>query len=69
MIIRDYDLYHLECDNCADEHPDEFDSFNDAVEAKKADGWGSRRQNGLWEDWCPQCLAASRDPREDFDNG
>ncbi len=47
--------YSLACDNCGEELDEQFDSFNDAVEAKKANGWKSKKVKGEWEDWCDKC--------------
>lgn len=43
------------CDYCGDSLPAEFD-FYDAVNAKKAAGWKSIKDNyGDWTDACPEC--------------
>jgi Fe2+ or Zn2+ uptake regulation protein len=55
-IERNGIAYTLTCDNCGYEHDDEFDDFDDAVAAKREDGWKSRKVNGEWEDWCPDCV-------------
>ena len=47
--------YFLACDNCGKEYEVPFDDFHEAVEAKKEDGWKSKKINGEWEDWCPDC--------------
>lgn len=48
-------LFTLTCDNCGKELNEQFDEFYDAVEAKKENGWKSKRVNGDWEDWCDEC--------------
>lgn len=53
-IQKIHGIYHLICDNCGEEHEQEFGYFYEAVDAKK-DGWRSRKVNGHWEDWCPKC--------------
>ena len=53
MIERDYNLHILVCDICGEEKT--FDSFEEAVEAKKKDGWQSKREKGQWLDVCPEC--------------
>jgi len=52
MIEKDYNLYILVCDVCGEEKA--FDSFDDAVETKKA-SWKSKAENGIWVDMCPEC--------------
>ena len=54
MITQEYGKYKLYCDVCGDYL--EFDSFEDAVEYKKKEGWKSFRNAGMWEDTCPECL-------------
>lgn len=48
-------FFSLTCDNCGEELNEQFDEFHDAVEAKKDNGWKSKRINGDWEDWCDKC--------------
>lgn len=55
MIERIDSSYYLTCDICGEEHSVEFDCWDDAVEAKKEDGWKSKRINGEWNDVCPDC--------------
>jgi hypothetical protein len=43
--------------------------FYDAVAAKKAAGWKSRKVNGCWEDICDACLADETDPKTIFTEG
>ena len=44
-IEKDYDIYIAVCDICGD-----------AVDAKKAAGWRSRKDaHGEWIDLCPAC--------------
>lgn len=47
--------FTLICDNCGEELDEMFDDFYDAVEAKKENGWKSKKVNGNWEDWCNKC--------------
>lgn len=53
-IERFGNIYTPTCDRCGAELPGEFD-FYDAVNAKKREGWKSRKTNGEWEDICPDC--------------
>jgi len=43
------------CDVCQTELG-RFDTFEEAVRAKKEAGWISRKINGEWNDICPSCL-------------
>jgi hypothetical protein len=55
-IERFGDIFSLTCDICGEDHPETFYDFGDAVQAKKDDGWKSRRdKDGCWEDVCPDC--------------
>ena len=47
--------YFLYCDVCGEEESGMFDSFYDAVEYKKINGWKSQKRNSEWEDVCPEC--------------
>lgn len=48
------DIFTPTCDICGEELPGEFD-FYDAVEAKKREGWKSRKDKGEWQDVCCDC--------------
>lgn len=52
-------MYTPTCDICHAELPAEFD-FYDAVNAKKREGWKSRKVDGQWEDICPDCQIESK---------
>ena len=59
MIEKEYGKHVLVCDVCGLEH--EFDSFDEAVEYKKSNGWKSRRGEQInledgWVDVCPDCI-------------
>lgn len=54
-IDKFVDWYTLSCDNCGKELDDVFDDFYDAVNAKKDNGWKSKKRHGNWEDWCHEC--------------
>lgn len=52
-IEKDYDIYIALCDICGDDIGP-FEDFYDAVDAKKAAGWRSRKDaHGEWLDICP----------------
>ena len=55
------------CDICGAELDEEYD-FYDAVEAKKAAGWRSKKICGDWMDFCPDCgdRVDRRTAAEDF---
>lgn len=49
-IEKDYDIYIAVCDICGDDIGP-FEDFYDAVDAKKAAGWRSRKDaHGEWID-------------------
>jgi hypothetical protein len=50
------DGYELICDICNAEADVMFDSWNEAVEARKDLGWRSEKSNGKWRDVCKCCL-------------
>lgn len=47
--------FTLTCDNCGEELDEQFDYFDEVVEAKKEHGWKSKKVHGNWEDWCDKC--------------
>ena len=53
-------IYTPTCDVCGEELPAQFD-FYDAVNAKKREGWKSRKHKGEWQDICPGCMAEMED--------
>ena len=58
MISREFGgLYVLECDVCGADSEELFDTFEEAVEFKKArdNQWSSRRLDDDWEDVCGEC--------------
>lgn len=59
MIERSDDLYSLYCDVCGEEADEDFFDFHEAVDYKKNNGWKSQKRNdGQWEDVCPECQEA-----------
>lgn len=54
MIERDYSLYILVCDQCGEAFGT-YDSFEEAVEAKKKQGFKSKREGRQWIDICKDC--------------
>ena len=55
MITKISGSYRLICDVCGEAADEEFYEFQEAVDYKKADGWGSEYRNGEWWDICPEC--------------
>ena len=59
-IISNFDLHTPVCDVCGNKLHYEHD-FHDAIAAKKADGWKSRKdKSGEWEDVCSECLGGKQ---------
>lgn len=59
MIDREYGEYFLVCDICGEEI-DGFDTFDDALDYSREEGWESKRGEQLdlkdgWVDICPKC--------------
>ncbi len=54
MIDKAYGKYIPSCDGCGDDLGD-YDSFDDARDAIKANGWETRRYGTDWVDYCPSC--------------
>lgn len=54
MIQRTNNGYELICDECGYSVTG-MDTFDEAVEYKKEDGWKSMRQDGEWKDVCQDC--------------
>lgn len=53
-IERHYSYFTAVCDYCGERLPGEM-SFQDAVRAKRAAGWESRKTNDEWVDICGDC--------------
>ena len=54
MIDKSQGVFYLVCD-CCDEAVGDFDTFEDAVEAKKELGWTSVKEGKEFIDLCPIC--------------
>ena len=59
MITRSGGLFYLVCDVCGETTEEDFAEFQDAVDAKKTNGWDSQKISSQWEDICPECQEAS----------
>ena len=55
MIDKYHGNYRLICDICEEQADKEFDSFDDAVDYKRNNGWKSQKKYGEWQDVCPEC--------------
>ena len=53
MIDRQYSKYVLTCDCCGLETT--FDTFQEAVDYKKASGWKAQKLGEDWIDYCTEC--------------
>ena len=52
----DENTFSLQCDNCGDDADEFFDSFMEAVDFKKDNGWKSLKDSqGYWQELCPSC--------------
>jgi hypothetical protein len=47
--------HSVECDICNEEMGEDFIDWNEAVEAKKENGWKSKKIGNEWKDICPDC--------------
>ncbi|NDL68586.1 hypothetical protein [Anaerotalea alkaliphila] len=56
MISKEYGNYTFICDICGAGSDEEFETFQDAVDAKGDIGWKSKRMSGEWADVCPECI-------------
>ncbi len=60
MIDRRYGKWFLTCENCNTE--EEFDTFDEAVQYARDEGWQIRKLDGEWTHICEGC-------REDGEDG
>ena len=56
MISKEYGKYILSCDICSAAAEEEYETFQDAVDAKSDKGWKSKKIEGQWVDVCLDCL-------------
>lgn len=56
MISKEYGKYTLICDICGTGTDEEFESFQDAIDAREDIRWKSKRIDGEWSDICPDCI-------------
>lgn len=59
MIERDGRQFYVQCDYCCNQLPamdnEWYETFMEAVNDKKANGWKSVLIKGEWYDKCPVC--------------
>ncbi len=55
MITKEYGKYRLKCDNCEEELEEDFETFQDAVDAKAENGYKSVKKNNEFKDICAEC--------------
>lgn len=56
-IVKEYGSFIVACDLC-DECMPAVDTWNEALSEAKEEGWQSKRINGTWENYCPDCKEA-----------
>jgi hypothetical protein len=54
-ITLEYGHYVLTCAVCDEPHHEQFESFEDAWDYAKSNGWKLERQPGKWGNACPRC--------------
>lgn len=55
MIDQQKGKYILICDNCDETTGEEYDSFDDAVQAIKENGWVNKKYADGWKNICAEC--------------
>lgn len=55
MIDKHFGDFIILCDICNEESEESFDTFQDALDAKKELGWYSEKRSKGWFDICPNC--------------
>lgn len=58
MIEQIYSDFVIACDICGHESM-KFDTFDDAVDAKKSEGFSSKLYDNSWLDLCEDCQKQS----------
>ena len=56
MISKEYGKCILSCDICGERTGEEYESFQDALDAREDFGWKIKRVEGEWLDICPDCI-------------
>lgn len=56
MIHFQHGEYVVDCDVCEDNTLDGYETFQDAVDGAREEGWRTRKSaKGQWENVCPNC--------------
>ena len=57
MIDKINNIHKIICNSCGEIFKNEFNSFYDAVEYKKSNGWRSVKiSEAKWDEICPDCV-------------
>lgn len=56
MINREGLGYNAQCDSCSYDEDIDVDTFQEAVDEIKAQGWRISKTNEEWTHTCPDCL-------------
>jgi ssDNA-binding Zn-finger/Zn-ribbon topoisomerase 1 len=57
MIEKINNTYKIICNSCGEIFEEEFDTFYDAVNYKKSNGWRSVKvSEDNWNEICPDCV-------------
>jgi len=60
-IDKQGNKFYVHCDYCCNVLPEDdgdwYDTFYDAVDGKKVNGWRAEKVNGEWFDKCPTCFS------------
>ena len=60
MIEKQGIFWSLQCDYCSNSIED-LESFNEAVDYKKENGWASVKDGDYWIDKCPNCVGGKEE--------
>lgn len=55
MIDKQYDSFYIRCDVCEEVSEEKFDTWQDAVDAKKDLEYTSKKYANGWKDLCKDC--------------
>lgn len=55
MIEKTFNKYRIICDNCGEDGQYDYESFHEAVDNKKEEGFISKKYDNGWKDLCPNC--------------
>ena len=53
MIDKDGYSYMVVCDNCGE--GTEVNTWDDALELMRDDGWQKKKNGNSWNHYCPEC--------------